>query len=450
MKPIYSLVMVVLSIHLAYSQHPLSLQASKELALKNNVTLKNSALETEAARQIKKNAYTSYFPKINAQVLGIQAIDPMVNYQMPGGNLPVYDGDPANLLTPTQFAYFPGASIQALQRTGIGVLSVTQPVYAGGRIHIGNQLAQLGVDIKENQERLTHDDILLKTEQQYWQLVSIQEKRKTIIHYEDLLTTVEKQVNDAYKSGLIIKNDILKVQLKKSELQANKSKLMSGHQLALRQFCQTLGIAYDSTLVVNETLGDLPLPQSVYTDHDAALLHRIAYQLLEQSVKASKLQTKLKEGEYLPQVAVGLVGYYANGLIKGGNSLSNGLVYGTVSVPVSDWWSGKYMVQEQRIREQMAGNTLTDTKALLKLQMDKAWVDVMESYRQIGLLEQTQMQARENVNVTQSSYRSGLVTVADLLEAQALLGETEDKLVEAKAHYRLAVSTYWQLTHSLP
>ncbi|OIN56025.1 TolC family protein [Arsenicibacter rosenii] len=435
---------------LACGQTPLSLQTSKELALKQSASLKNSALETEAAKAVKKSAFMNYLPKVSAQLLGFQAINPLVSYQMPGGNLPVYDGNPANLRTATQFAYFPGANIKALQRTGVGFLTITQPLYAGGRIQRGNELAQLGVNIKENQQRLTRDEVLLKTEQQYWQLVSLQEKHKTIARYEALLASVDKQVTDAFQSGLIVRNDVLKVQLKKSELQANKNKLNSGHQLALRQFCHTLGLPYDSTLVVSENLDQLPLPQSMYANPEAAVANRTACQLLEQAVKATQLQTRLKAGETLPQAAIGLAGYQVAGLMKGGSGISNGLLYATVSIPISDWWTNKYAVKEQQIREQIAENTLNDTKGLLRLQTEKAWVDVVESYRQISVLEQAKLQATEHVKVSQSSYASGLITISDLLEAQALLTEAADKLIEAKTQYQFNRATYSQLTNPHP
>jgi hypothetical protein len=48
-------------------------------------------------------------------------------------------------------------------------------------------------------------------------LISLQEKQKTLEKYELWLKDIRKQVDDAFKSGLIIKNDVLKVQIKQSE-----------------------------------------------------------------------------------------------------------------------------------------------------------------------------------------------------------------------------------------
>lgn len=430
----------------AYSQTTLTLEQSKTLALKNNRAFHNSALEIEAAQQVKKNAYTNYFPKVSANVFGMQAINPLIEYKMEGGNLPVYDGNPANLPTATQFAYFPGMELSMMQRTAISVLNIAQPIYAGGKITTGNKLAALNVDVKGKQQQLTENELLLKTEQQYWRLISLQEKQKTLEKYELLLSDIRKQVDDAFTAGLIIKNDVLKVQIKQSELEANKNKLLNGKKLATMQFCQTIGIAYDSTLVLQKVIDVSQSPLAYYTDHSPALTNRTEYKLLEKSVEAAQLQTKMKTGDYMPTVAVGLAGYHINMLEKGANNYTNGLAYVSVSIPISDWWGGSYSIKEQKIKQQIAENTFEDTKGLLNLQMEKAWTDVNETWKQIAIMQETALQAEENLKVSQTGYESGVVILSDLLEAQALVTETADKLIEAKTQYKLAVTTYLQVT----
>lgn len=446
MQKITIIVVALITSATAYSQTTLTLEQSKSLALKNNKAIQNSALEIEAAQQVQKNAYTNYFPKVSANVLGFQAINPLIEYKMEGGNLPVYDGNPANLATATEFAYFPGLELSLLQRSAIGVLNIAQPVYAGGKIKTGNELAALNVDVKEKQQQLTENEILLKTEQQYWQLISLQEKQNTLEKYELLLKDIRKQVDDAFKSGLIIKNDVLKVQIKQSELEANKNKLLNGKKLATMQFCQTIGIPYDSTLVLQEVIDVSQSPYQYYTDNQNALTQRTEYQLLEKSVEATQLQTKMKTGDYMPTVAVGLAGYHINMLEKGVNNYTNGLAYVSVSIPISDWWGGSYAIKEQKIKQRIAENTFEDTKGLLNLQMEKAWTDVNEAWKQIAIMKETAIQAEENLKVSKTGYESGIVTLSDLLEAQALVTETADKLTDAQTQYKLAVTTYLQVT----
>ena len=169
----------------------------------------NSKIEIEEAKAQKKEAEMNYYPKVNATLFGMKTIDPLFKYSVQGGNLPVYDGNPANLQTATQFAYFPGINLELLNQLGVASANVTQTVYAGNRIKTGNELAKLNIDVKEKQQKLAQKEVLLKTEKEYWQVITLQEKLKTVESYENFLKKLHKEVSDAKKNGLAIRNDVL-------------------------------------------------------------------------------------------------------------------------------------------------------------------------------------------------------------------------------------------------
>ncbi len=430
-----------------YSQHILSLERSKELALENNSESRNSRLETEASRQVRRSAFTRYFPNISAGGMVFEAQKNLMEIESEGGNLPVYDGNPTNLQTATQFAYFPSSTMGLLKKGTVGFVNVVQPVFAGGRIVNGNRLASLGVEVSKHKEKLTRDEIISKTEEQYWLIVSLDEKMKTIISYEELLNRLKSQVEDAYKNGLVMRNDLLKVSLKLSEIQLDKSKLSNGKKLAAMAFCQHIGIPYDSTLVLNDKLNIGELPESYYVENSAALKNRTEYALLEKSVEAEDLLTLMKLGEYLPQAGIGLSGMYMK--FDESDSRKLGMVYGTVSVPISDWWGGAHELEERSIKEEIAQNNFKNKSELLLLQMEKAWQDLTDAYKQVRLSEESKEQAEENLKVNTDSFDNGIITISDLLEAQSLLQHAEDQLVDAKSNYIVKKTTYIKVTGRL-
>lgn len=441
---IYILLIMLFNINQIFSQRVLTLEESKQLALQNNAKSKNSKLEIEASHQIQKSAFTNYFPNISAGGFVWNAQKSLMEMEMKGGNLPVYDGNPVNLLNPTQFAYFPSSTIGLLKKGTIVYINVIQPIFTGGRIIYGNKLASLGEDVSELKNKMTEDEILLKTEEQYWLIVSLEEKFRTINKYEELLNRLLLQVEDAYKSGIVMKNDVLKVKLKLSEVQLNKSKLENGRKLAAMAFCQHIGISYDSSLVFKDELEISDLPQSYFVDKNEALRKRVEYSLLEKSVEAEELQTKMKRGEYLPQAAIGISEMYMK--FDESKDRTFGMVYGTVSIPISGWWSGSYELQERNIKEEIAENNFKNNSELLLLQIEKAWQDLNDAYKQYLLSKESKTQAEENFKVNEDSYKNGISTVSDLLEAQALLQQTQDQLTEAKANYIVKKTTYLQVT----
>ena len=441
------IVMLMLGISLyGRAQTNLTLEKSKSLALQNNRNVKNSDLDLQAAHEIKKNAFTNYFPNVSASAFGMKAIDPLLEAHVDGGNLPVYDGNPANLASATQFAYMPGTDISMLNQIAVGNLTIEQPLYAGGKIRTGNNLSKLNITVKENQLKLSENEILLTTEKEFWQVITIQEKQKTLDSYIEFLDTLYVQVNNAYQNGVVIKNDLLKVSIKQSELQVNKTQLQNGRKIALMQLCQTIGIEYSPEIVLEGNLDDYSVPETYFVHNDEVMSDRAEYRLLENSVKASKLQTKMKKGDYMPTVGVGVAGVYTDQFEDNVDGSFNGMAYASVSIPISDWWGGKHKLREMKFREEMSQNSLEDKKGMLNVQMEKGWTDLKEANDKLHLIEETLEQTTENLKVNQDSYNNGLIQLSDLLEARALKAETEDKLIEVKSQYKVAVTNYLQVT----
>ena len=266
---------------------------------------------------------------------------------------------------------------------------------------------------------------------------------KTIESYTRLLDTLYRDVSVAHKAGLISHNDVLKVMLKQSELKMNRLKLENGTRLAAMSFCQHLGIPYDSLLTLTDTVSIYTIPDSIYSDHQQALLRRAEYQLVQESVEAEKLQVRMKRGEYLPEIGVG-VGAFTYGLDDDWNNSL--MAFGTVTIPLTDWWEGSYTIKEHRLKETIAQNNADYTAQLLKLQMEKSKSDLRESYKQIQIAEEAVSQARENLKITSDNYDAGIIGIADLLEAQALYQETSDQLTDARCAYRVRIAEYLKVT----
>ena len=241
-----------------------------------------------------------------------------------------------------------------------------------------------------------------------------------------------------------MKNDVLRVRVKRSEVLLNKSKLENGKKLALMAFCQYVGIPYDSTLTLIDSLAVEGSPQSYNVDNTEAMKNRTEYHLLEASVRAEELQSKMKFGEYLPQAGIGISGLYMK--IDEGKARTIGMVYGTISIPLSGWWEASHTLEERSIQEKIAQNNLTDNSELLLLQMQKAWQDFSDAYKQVLLSEEAKSQADENLKVNQDSYDNGMIAISDLLEAQAIEQQANDDLVDAKAAYKNNLVTYLQVT----
>ena len=444
LKPITISIMLLLGYsQFSFAQNSYSLDQCKKLALENNVQIKNGNIEIDASTQTKRAALTKYFPNISATGMAMKFDKPLINFEMPGGNLPVYNGNPATISSATQFAYSPGISLELLDKITTGAIMATQPIFAGGRIYYGNRLAHLGIDVSKQKLVMSKNEVILKTEEQYWQIVSLMEKKKTLDVYSHLLDTLYKDVNNAYTAGLINHSDVLKVGLKQSELKINNLKLTNGIKLATMAFCQHIGIAYDSLMILSDSSINYADPINLQVNHQQSLTSLVEYQLMQQSVKAEKLQSKMKRGEYMPEVAIG-AGAFTMDMNEKWES--NSMIFGSVTIPITNWWEASHTLKEHKLKEQIAQNNADNTSELLMLRMQKASNELQESFQQIKLAEDAIKQAEENLKINNDNYKAGIINISDLLEAQAIVQQTKDGLTDACTNYKVKLTTYLQVT----
>ncbi len=271
----------------------LSLDSCKSYALSNNKQLKEARLKIEESEEVKKSTYTNFFPQVSAEFGMMKANDYLLNLSTPSMNLPVYNGDLTTLATATEFAYVPEIDIQSLDYANVGMLTVTQPIYAGGQVRNGYKLASLGKDINEGSLDVTEQSVIVTTEEYYWNIVSLEAKRATLARYEELLNSLLSDVQVSYDAGLIEKSDLLRVQLKINEINKNKLELENGIELLKMALCQHIGIPYSENISLSDDTFQLIEPEQLYRNPDEALKNRSEYQMLNQAVDAQELQKSL-------------------------------------------------------------------------------------------------------------------------------------------------------------
>jgi outer membrane protein TolC len=404
----------------AYSQEIYTLEKCKQLALENNAKVQNAQLSLEAAQQTKKEAFTRYFPSLSATGTGFYSTEPMMELGGTG----------------------------MLEKGMLGMVSASQTVFVGGQIVNGNKLVGVQSQVGQLQKIMSNDEVLLTTEQYYWQVVVLEEKMKTIAEADTLLTSIYGDVNNAYEAGMVNRNELFKVELKRDELESARLKLDNGLKLAKMLLAQYTGIPANE-FEIDHYLKETDIsPFAVRVDHQSALAQRAEYQLLDKNIEANRLQVRMEVGKNLPTVTVN-AGWSYMDFDKGSPSAmksNSGMVFATVSIPISGWWGRSHAIKRQRLQVRIAENDKRDAEELLLIQMQQLWNDLEESYAQIILAEKTIASAVENVRLNNDYYKVGTGLLTDLLDAQNALQQARDQYTEATTGYQMRLSRYKQAT----
>lgn len=385
---IYPALCLMLSVVSSNAQKLYTLEECRTLALENSAKMKNSRFEVEAAKQTSKEAFTNYFPNVSAVGAIFKASEGMAQMDMA---LPVPG--------------IPPLSMEMLKKGKTAGVTLVQPVFMGGRIVNGNKLANIGKQVSEYQLSLTEDQVEASVNQYYWQIVALKEKLRTLETLETQLKGIYKDVKAAVDAGLTTRNDLLRVELQQQDIMANRLKVENGLSVTKMLLCQLIGV--------------------------------------DKSVEAAKLQLRMKRGENLPSVGVG-AGYIYHDLME--KDTDFGMIFASVSVPISSWWGGSHAIKREKIKKQQAENTRQDSREMMLVEIEVKWNDLQEAYQQVLLSEKSIESSTENLRLNNDYYKAGTVSLSDLLDAQSLMQQSHDQYAEACTAYQQKLTAYLQAT----
>ena len=440
MKKLLSIIVCSVGLCGTVAAQTYTLEQLKDSALHNNFAIRKARFDISAAQQQRREAFTKYFPNVSATGLWFNANKGMAQTTInPSELLPQSLAQAMAQQMPPQVLADLGNPINvSMMKNGtIGGVTAVQPVFAGGQIVNGNRLAKVGENVSRLQLQLSENEVEKTTEQYFWQLMSLQEKMKTVEAVEALLADIAKDVDVALKAGVAMRNDLLQVQLRQNDIASQK--------LTLRNATSVVKLLIAQYCCLSDTVFTLVAPADEATDQLQGGAFNVQstpeYQLLSQQVRATGLQHKMEVGKNLPSVGVG-AGYNYHNLLD--NNHTFGMIFATVSLPISDWWGGSHAIKRKKIEHEKAQAQLADNSELLRIRMQKAYNDVEEARQQLDIAQRSIEQADENLRLNRNFYQAGTSKMSDLLEAQLLYQQARDRQTDAVANYHNKLLEYRQ------
>ncbi len=408
-----SVLLVALFSHMAIAQKNISLAEARSLALAQNKKLKTSQYNIEAAKAVREGLNGADKPMIDGSVAGF------------------YVGKPLNALLP-EYGVSPSVMVK-------------QSVYAGGKIKLGKQAADKGIEIYEEQKAVTESEVLFNVERAYWQVASVNEKITLAKRFKTLLESLLGELTNSFDAGMIYKNDILRVQVQLNETELNLGKANDGLVMAKLSLAQTMGMAGNADFMLSDSAVGAFNPLASESFLNAAE-NRAEIRLLKKSLEASQLQEKILKADFKPTVGLLASGFASIGpnmnFENGNNFMSSYVGLLSVSVPIWDWGQKASKVKEQSFKIRAHQTELEETKEMISLEAQNAYLQLNQSARRINLSNASVQQAEENLRLSNDRFKAGTVTGQDVLEAQTLWQQALSSVIDAKVEYKVSEAAY--------
>ena len=450
----------------------LSLDSCRTLALANNKTLLMSNEKVNAAHYQRKAAFTNFLPKISAAGGYIRTSRELS--LLSDAQKSTLSGLGTSLGTPLQQAaeaiskIYPqlGGSLAALGEslTGAlnnagtavvdalrtdtrnmyaGTLTLTQPLYMGGKIRAYNKITQYAEALARQQHYSGMQEVILSTDQAYWQVVSLANKQRLAESYLALLQKLESDVDKMIAEGVATKADGLSVKVKVNEAEMTLTKVNDGLSLARMLLCQLCGLDLSAPIrLQDETEQDLA-PNVVPTrdiNMEVVYANRPEIRSLELATNIYRQKINVARADYLPSLA--LIGGYLATNPSVFNSFENKFkgmwnVGVTLSLPIWHWGEGIYKVKAAKAEARIAQYQLQDAREKIELQVNQSAFQVREAAKKLAMAEKNLEKADENLRYANLGFEEGVIPASNVLEAHTAWLSAQSERIDAQIDVKL-------------
>ncbi|MBP9579538.1 MAG: TolC family protein [Parabacteroides sp.] len=433
MKRTFVLLLALFSTTYMQGQRTLTLEECRDLSIKNNKELQISGEKVRVAGYEKQAAVTKYFPQVSA----------MGTYMRNQKDINLVDGTTVaglNQLLPMDVSGFFHLDIQ---NVWLGTVSLVQPVFMGGKIIAYNQITRYARELAESMNDLKLQDLIYKTDETYWQVVSLVNKKKLADSYVSLLRKMDGDVQAMIDEGVATPADGLSVKVKLNEAEMAQTKVDNGLSLSRMALAQLCGLQLDEPVkLADENIESLDntIDTNAAVNVEEAFLNRQELKSLDYAVRIYEKKEKIALAEVLPNVAL-----TANYLVTNPNSFNGyknefagmfnmGVV---VQVPLSGWWEGTYKRNAARAETHIRQLEFEDAKEKIELQVNQSVYKVNEAGKKLTASARNKEKAEENLRHATLGFDEGVIPALNLMEAQTAWVSAQSSLIDAQIEVKL-------------
>ena len=445
MKKVILFFMLLCAISPQAQERVLSLSECRDLAVRNNKELSISKEKINLASQEKKAAFTKYFPQVSANgaymwnqkdlnLLDMGALSSSLSSSLGGlAQLPALQN---------AFATINDIQHLDIQNVWIGNVSLVQPVFMGGKIVNYNQIASYAKELAESMNDLQLQELIYKTDETYWQVISLVNKKKLADSYVSLLSKMNEDISAMIAEGIATEADGLSVKVKLNDAEMAQTKVNNGLALTRMLLAQICGLPLEEEIrLADENLNDFPVSdQTVAADLNEAFMNRGELRSLDLAKKIYSRKERIVLSDMLPNVAFAANYFITNPNVFNGfkNDFAGMFNIGViVKVPISAWWEGSYKRNAARAETRIKALEWEDAREKIELQVNQSVYKANEARKKLESTYRNMDSAEENLRHANFGFEEGVIPALNLMEAQTAWVSARSSLIDAQIEVRL-------------
>ena len=384
----------------------LTLEKSIEIALSQNPYHLASEERVAAASSQVRAAAANFFPTIEAQ--GLHTLDEkLFELEFP--------------------SFIPG---EPPERVAIDFtkdyqfsLSVSLPLFTGGRLISGFKQAKYNLNSAKESVRLSQQVTVFNAKRAFYGYLLAEEFVRVA---EEAVEVAEKQlknVQNMYEVGMVSKYDLLSTEVRLANLKPELIKARNNRKIAELGLKNLLGMDLSQDVEIKGSMPSEFIEPNMEKCIEKALLNRPELYQLKYQKQVGGEMLKMARAAYLPTVALGATyNFWADKFDFHKDTWANYYAINlVVSLPLFSGFSKSAQVAQSKAMLREVELTQRGLEDMVKLEVRQAVLKVMDAKESFLSQEKNVDQAKESLRIAELNYSEGLATTLDVSSAQAAL-----------------------------
>ncbi len=395
---------------------PITLKQAEALVIKNNPQITSARLEALAAKQVVREARSSYWP---TAVANLTAVDSQENSRITAG----------------------GLNNPIIYERAAGGAAISQLLTDFGQT--SNRVASAAYSAKAAEQRAlaTKEQILLATDEAYFNVLQAQAvlrvANETVSNRQIVVDQVDALAKSALKSDL----DLSFAQVNLAQAKLLLLDAQNREQSAQASLAALLGYVTPREFDVSDDDSgpNAPPPGDLEELIQQAARMRPELQALDDQYRSAEKLKNAERDMLLPTISsVGAVG---------GTPVRDfhlapwyGAIGVNLEIPIFNGFLSLARAKEADLKAQATRQYFIDARNGIAKDVRTSWLNANTAYSRLEVTNQLLKQANLALDLSQTRYKLGLGSIVELSQAQ--LQQTQAQISQAQAgyEYRLALS----------
>lgn len=316
-------------------------------------------------------------------------------------------------------------------------IDITQPIFTGGAITTGIELAELKSTAARYSTEMQRNDIRFQLTGFYLDLYKC----------GNLLTVIDSNIGQArkmldemtarYNQGVALQNDITRYELLLSNLELQRVKINNTLEILNKNLVITAGLPDGTTIVPDSTILARSLPtQSESWWQQEANDNAPSLKLARSGVDISRKAESLVKSERLPKIGL-RAGWSIDGpILVEVPPINRNLSYWYVGIGVNynlaSIYKSNKSLAKSRAATVKAKDELLATRDRLHLNVQADYIRYLEAYEELQTQLKSVELADKNYRTISTRYTADMALITDLLDAVNSKIDAEQQLVNAR------------------